>query len=90
LRKRWQLRCLFYPRKRLAYVIPQRSVLTLGDCCALRRLSGSLLGVVLSRRVASDFHDFASNMFCNAISAFHWGLARYASIRRFRNAGNEL
>jgi hypothetical protein len=40
--------------------------------------------------VASDFHDFASDMFCNDISAFHLELARYASIRRFRNAGNEL
>jgi hypothetical protein len=54
------------------------------------RLSGFLLGVLLSRHAASDFHDFASDRFCNDISAFHWELDRYASIRRFRNVGNEL
>jgi len=71
-------------------VIPQRSVLTLVGYFALHRLSVSLLGVLLSRHVASDFHGFASYMLCNDISAFHWGLARYASSLRFRNAGNEL
>lgn len=73
----------------LKFVIPQRSVLTLVDYFALRMLSESLLGVVLSRHAASDFHDFASDRFYNDISAFHWELARYASILRFRNAGNE-
>ena len=66
-----------------------QSVLTLVDYFALRRLSGSLLGVVLNRHAVSDFHDFASDRFCNDISAFHWELARYASTLRFRNAGNE-
>jgi hypothetical protein len=69
--------------------LPHRSVLPLGDSFALRRLSGSLLGVLLSRHVASDCHDFASNRFCNDISASNWALVRYASIRRFRNAGSQ-
>ena len=68
----------------------QMSALCLANYFALRRLSGFLLGVLLSRHAASDFHDFASDRFCNDISAFHWELDRSASIRRFRNVGNEL
>ncbi len=85
----WQLSCLFLATQSLKDAIPHRSVLPLADYFALRRLLGSLLGVLLSRHVASDVHDCASDRFCNDISAFHWELARSASIPRFRNAGNE-
>src|SRR5260370_41385425 len=85
----WQRRGFFLSMQSLKFGIPQRSVLTLVDYFALRRLSGSLLGVVLSRHVAADFHDFVSDRFCNDISAFHWELARSPSILRLLNAGNE-
>src|SRR6266700_8424067 len=60
----------FYPGDRLPSVTLQRSALVPASCFALHRLSESLLGVLLDWHVASDFHDFASYMLCNDISAF--------------------
>jgi hypothetical protein len=84
----WQLCSLFLSMKSLRYVTPQRSALALANCFALHRLSGSLLGVLLDRHVASDFHGFASCMLDSDISAFHWVLAHSASLLHSRNGDN--
>ena len=84
----WQLCGLFLSRRSLRYVTLQMSARVPANCFALHRLSESLLGVLLDRHVASDFHDFASCMLCNDISAFRWELARFASLLRFRNEDN--
>ena len=81
----WQLCGLFLSRRSLRYVTPQMSALALANCFALHTLSVSLLGVLLDRHGASDFHGFAFCRLCNDISAFRWGLARFASLLRFRN-----
>ncbi len=84
----WQLCGLFLSRRSLRFVTPQRSARVPANCFALHRLSESLLGVLLSRHVASDFHGSASCILCNEISTFRWGLARFASLLRFRNGDN--
>jgi hypothetical protein len=80
-----QLCGLFLSRRPLRSVTPQMSALALVNCFALHRLSESLLGVLLNRHVASDFHDFASCMLCTDISASHWGPDHSAPPLRFRN-----
>ena len=81
----WQLCGLFLSRRSLRSVTLQMSVLVPVNCFALHRLLESLLGVVLDRHVASDFHDFASCIPYIDISAFRWEPARFASLLRFRN-----
>lgn len=65
----WQPCGLFLSRRSLRYVTPHMFALALANCFALHRLSGSLLGVLLARHGASDFHGFASCMLCTDISA---------------------
>ncbi len=65
---------------------PKISVALSGMVCG--KLSESLLGVLLDRHVASDFHGSASCRLCNEISAFRWGLAHFASLLRFHNEDN--
>jgi hypothetical protein len=84
-RKRWQLGGLVLSRRSLRSVTLQRSARVPANCFALQRLSESLRGVLLHRHVASAFHDFASCLLCNDISACRWELARFASRLRFRN-----
>ena len=81
----WQLGGLFLSRRSLRFGTPQRSARVPANCFALHSLSESPLGVLLSRHVASDSHGSASCILCTDISAFRWGLARFASLLRFRN-----
>jgi hypothetical protein len=83
-----QLCGLFLSKRSLRSVTLQTSALVPANCFSLHRLSVSLLGVLLDRHVASDFHDFASYMLCNDIFACRWELARFASLLRFRNDNN--
>ena len=84
----WQLGGLFLSRQSLRFGTLQRSARALADCFALHRFAESPLGVLLSRHVASDSHGSASCILCTDISAFRWGLARFASLLRFRNGDN--
>jgi hypothetical protein len=84
----WQLCGLFLSMKSLRYVTPQMSALALANCFALHRLSESLLGVLLDRHVASDFHGFASRMPDSDISAFHWVLDHSAPMLHSHNGDN--
>jgi hypothetical protein len=80
----------FLSRRSPSSVRPQRSVPDHANCCALHRLVGSLLDVLLDRHRGTDSPGIVFDRHGRDISASRWGLDHYAPRRRSCNADNEV